>query len=49
MNETAIIAACGALLVVASAAFFFLGQRYGVGAEKKRHIEARTTAEETSR
>ncbi len=49
MNETAIMAACGALLVVASAAFFFLGQRYGVGAEKKRHIEARTTAEETSR
>lgn len=49
MNETAIMAASGALLVVASAAFFFLGQRSGAGAEKKRHIEARTTAEETSR
>jgi len=48
MNETAIMAASGALLVVASAAFFFLGQRSGGRAEKKRHVEARTTAEETA-
>ncbi|MBC7790549.1 MAG: ribonuclease Y [Anaerolineae bacterium] len=49
MNETAIMAASGALLVVASAAFFFLGQRSGAGAERKRHVESRTTSEETAK
>jgi ribonuclease Y len=46
MNATAIVAALGAV-IVASAAFFFLGRRVGVAAEVRRLAAARSTAEET--
>ncbi|HKW10689.1 MAG TPA: ribonuclease Y [Gemmatimonadaceae bacterium] len=47
MSET-LVAALGALLV-ASAAFFFIGRRIGVAAEVKRLALTKSTAEETSK
>src|SRR5207237_2848642 len=46
MSET-FAAALGAL-ILASAAFFFLGRRVGVAAEVKRLAAAKSTAEETA-
>jgi ribonuclease Y len=46
MNET--LAAALGVLVLASAAFFFLGRRIGTAAEVKRLAAAKGTAEETS-
>src|SRR5256714_15591164 len=47
MNET--LAAALGVLVVASAAFFFLGRRIGTGAEVKRLAASKSTAEETAK
>jgi ribonuclease Y len=47
MNET-LAAALGAL-ILASAAFFFLGRRLGASAEIKRLAAAKSTAEETAK
>src|SRR6185503_1744622 len=46
MNATAIVAALGAV-IIASAAFFFLGRRIGIAAEVRRLAAAKSTAEET--
>ena len=46
MNATAIVAALGAV-IIASAAFFFLGRRLGIAAEVRRLAAAKATAEET--
>ena len=52
MNDMALFAALGAL-IVALPAFFFLGRKSGVGAgrlaEVERHAAAKTTAEETAK
>src|SRR5436190_12216817 len=47
MNE--ILAAALGALVIASAAFFFLGRRIGVAAEVKRLTVTKSTAEETAK
>jgi ribonuclease Y len=47
MNE--ILAAALGALIVASAAFFFLGRRIGVAAEVKRLTVTKSTAEETAK
>src|SRR5256885_13403250 len=47
MNE--ILAAALGALVIASAAFFFLGRRVGVAAELKRLAASKSTAEETAK
>ena len=47
MNE--ILAAAIGVVIIASAAFFFLGRRIGVGAEIKRLAAAKGTAEETAK
>src|SRR6266513_1683350 len=47
MNE--ILAAALGALVIASAAFFFLGRRIGVAAELKRLAASKSTAEETAK
>src|SRR6185369_14697922 len=49
MDATAIIAALGMLVVIASPAFFFLGRRVGAAAEVRRQIASRSTAEETAK
>jgi ribonuclease Y len=50
MTDTALFAAAGLVLVVAaSAAFFFVGRRFGTAAELKRQTLAGDTAEETAR
>ena len=49
MNDTLLIAAVVALLVVASAAFFALGRSAGRTAEVKRQQAAKATADETAR
>ncbi|HXD49102.1 MAG TPA: ribonuclease Y [Gemmatimonadaceae bacterium] len=46
---TIIIAVLGALIVVASPAFFVLGRRAGEKAERDKQLSAKATAEETSR
>jgi ribonuclease Y len=48
MDATAIVAALGAA-IVASAAFFFIGRRVGVGSELRRLRAAQGTAEETAK
>jgi len=47
MNE--ILAAALGVVIIASAAFFFLGRRLGVSAEVKRLAAAKSTAEETAK
>ena len=47
MNE--ILAAALGVVIVASAAFFFLGRRAGVSSEVKRLAAAKSTAEETAK
>ena len=47
MNET-LVAALGAV-IIASAAFFFLGRRIGVASEVKRLAATKSTAEETAK
>ena len=49
MTATAINAALGVLVVLASAAFFFFGKRSGQGAEKALQAQSKSTAEETAR
>ena len=44
-----IIAVLGALIIVASPAFFILGRRAGEKSERDKQLSAKTTAEETSR
>jgi ribonuclease Y len=48
MNDIAILAALG-VLVIAAPAFFFLGRTSGARAEIDRQTAAKSTAEETSR
>ena len=48
MSEFALLAALGVLLV-ASPALFFVGRRNGIGFERARQAQAKTTAEETSK
>ena len=48
MNTTALSAAFGVLLVLASAAFFFFGRRAGRSAERERQLLAKATAEQTA-
>jgi len=48
MNLTALGAAFGVLLVLASAAFFFFGRRAGRDAERERQLLAKATAEQTA-
>src|SRR5690348_4088288 len=48
MNATALVAALGAI-IVASAAFFFLGRKAGGAAELQRQIAAKATAEESAK
>jgi len=48
MNATALSAALGVLLVLASAAFFFLGRRLGRTGERAAQQIAKSTAEQTS-
>ena len=45
MNSTALSAALGVLLVLASAAFFFFGRRVGRSVERERQSLAKATAE----
>ena len=47
MNDLAIFAALGVLVVVAAAVFFVVGRRTGVSAEHARQAAAKSTAEET--
>ncbi len=49
MNATILVAALGALTVVASAAFFVWGRRRGQAAEVARQALSRATAEETAK
>ena len=49
MTFTAIDAALGVLVVLASVAFFFLGRHRGQGAERALQARSKATAEETSR
>ena len=50
MTATALLAAVGSgLIVIAAAAFFFLGRRAGRKSEVERQLQARATAEETAR
>jgi ribonuclease Y len=48
MNLTALSAALGVLVVIASAAFFFLGRRTGRTAEREAQSVAKATAEQTA-
>ena len=48
MNSTALSAALGVLVVLASAAFFFFGRRAGHSAERERQLLAKATAEQTA-
>ena len=48
MNATALSAALGVLLVLASAAFFFFGRRAGRNAERENQLLAKATAEQTA-
>jgi ribonuclease Y len=49
MTDTAIYAALGALVILASAAFFMMGRVAGRGAERKAQSVARGSAEETGK
>ncbi|HEU4565436.1 MAG TPA: ribonuclease Y [Gemmatimonadaceae bacterium] len=49
MDQTAIMAALGVLVILAAAAFFVLGRNAGRAAERRAQEAARATAEETSR
>ena len=49
MTDTAIYAALGALVLLASAAFFILGRVLGRNAERRAQSAARTSAEETGK
>ena len=49
MTSTALSAVFGVLLVLASAAFFFLGRKSGRSAERATQSLAKATAEETSK
>src|SRR5688572_3715307 len=49
MTFTAINAALGALVVLASAAFFFFGRRAGRDAERTLQAQSKSTAEETAK
>ncbi|HET7631790.1 MAG TPA: ribonuclease Y [Gemmatimonadaceae bacterium] len=46
MNQTVLIAVLGALVIVASAAFFIIGRNAGRSGEHRRQVEAKATAEE---
>jgi ribonuclease Y len=48
MNATALSAALGVLVIVASAAFFFFGQRAGRKREREAQLLAKSTAEQTA-
>jgi len=48
MNSTALSAALGVLVVLASAAFFFFGRRVGRSVERERQSLAKGTAEQTA-
>jgi ribonuclease Y len=48
MNATALSAALGVLVIVASAAFFFIGQRAGRKREREAQLLAKSTAEQTA-
>ena len=48
MNSTALSAALGVLVVLASAAFFFFGRRVGRSIERERQSLAKATAEQTA-
>jgi ribonuclease Y len=49
MTDTAIYAALGVLVILASAAFFFVGRVVGRRAERKAQSAARASAEETAK
>jgi ribonuclease Y len=49
MNPTALSAAFGVLLVLASAAFFFFGRRAGRTAERETQQLAKASAEQTAK
>src|SRR5918999_3802845 len=49
MTETVIIAALGVLIIVASAAFFFLGRSAGRRAEQRAQTAARRSGQETAK
>ncbi|HJR41304.1 MAG TPA: ribonuclease Y [Gemmatimonadaceae bacterium] len=49
MDQTAILAALGALVVVAAAAFFFIGRSVGRSAERRAYQAAKSGAEETAK
>ena len=49
MTATAIYAALGVLVVLASAVFFFIGRRLGQGSERALQAQSKSTAEETAR
>jgi len=49
MNATALSAALGVLVVVASVAFFFFGRRVGQTAERAAQSAAKSTAEQTAK
>ena len=48
MNSTALSAALGVLVILASAAFFFFGRRVGRSVERERQSLAKATAEQTA-
>ncbi len=48
MNSTALSAALGVLVIIASAAFFFFGKRLGHAAERQAQALAKGTAEQTA-
>jgi len=48
MNATALSAALGVLVVIASVAFFFFGRRAGQSAERSAQSAAKSTAEQTA-
>ena len=49
MTATAINAALGVLVVLASVAFFFFGKRSGQGSERALQAQSKSTADETAR
>ena len=49
MNANVIIAVLGALVIIASAAFFMLGRKSGATAELQRQAAAKATAEESAK
>jgi len=49
MNANVLLAVLGALLVVASPAFFIFGRKTGTSAERERQAAAKATAEETAK